>query len=104
MITFLEKYKKYKLKYKKLKNHLGGNINRIKAEELYKSRKYTEAFKLYQFAMEQGDIDSYYKVVRMYEDGIGVEKDNSKANKIRQKADKLNFEKNLKTMEEGDIY
>ena len=46
MINFLEKYKKYKLKYKKLKNQLGGNINRIKAESLYNSDP-KKAFELY---------------------------------------------------------
>jgi TPR repeat protein len=90
MIKFFEKYKKYKLKYKKLKNQLGGNINRIKAEELYRKNP-KEAFELYQLAMTQGDIDSYYKVAQMYEKGKGVEKDISKADKLKKEADKLNF-------------
>jgi len=97
MINFLEKYKKYKLKYKKLKNQLGGNINRINADELYNSNP-KKAFELYQLAMTQGDINSYYKVAQMYEEGIGVEKDDSRAVQIRKEADKLNFDNFLRTM------
>lgn len=83
--TYKQKYLKYKFKYNKLKFQIGGNQNRIEANDLYCTNP-LRAFQLYKKAIEEGDIESYNRLAKMYEDGYGVEKNESEANKIRKMA------------------
>ena len=83
--TYKQKYLKYKFKYNKLKFQIGGNKNRIEANNIYCTEP-SRAFQLYKKAIEEGDIESYNKLAKMYEDGYGVEKNESEANKIRKMA------------------
>ena len=75
MIDFYkQKYLKYKLKYNKLKFQIGGNKNRIEADYLYDTEP-CKAFQLYKMAIKDGDIESYYKLAKMYINGYIVKKD-----------------------------
>jgi hypothetical protein len=95
--TYKQKYLKYKLKYNKLKFQIGGNKNRIEANNIYCTEP-SRAFQLYKKAIEEGDIESYNKLAKMYEDGYGVEKNESEANKIRKMAQVNTFNNFLVTM------
>jgi hypothetical protein len=81
--TYKQKYLKYKLKYNKLKFQVGGNKNRIEANNIYVTDP-CRAFLLYKKAIEEGDIISYDNLANMYENGIGVTQDYSEAKKIRK--------------------
>ncbi len=83
MNTYKQKYLKYKLKYNKLKFQTGGNKNRFEANDLYCTEP-LKAFQLYKKAIDEGDIESYNRLAKMYEDGHGVEKNESEANKLRK--------------------
>lgn len=79
--TYKQKYLKYKVKYNKLKFQIGGNKNRIEADNIYDTEP-CRAFQLYKMAIKEGDIESYYKLAKMYKNGYVVSKDDIEAEKI----------------------
>jgi hypothetical protein len=81
--TYKQKYLKYKIKYNKLKFQIGGNKNRIEANSIYDTDP-LKASRLYQQAIEEGDIESYHKLAKMYEKGHGVVQNFSEANKLNK--------------------
>ncbi|MBO7327855.1 MAG: hypothetical protein J6W00_03685 [Lentisphaeria bacterium] len=51
----------------------------LKGEQLFSEKKYSEAVKFFDDAADFGDFNAIYRIGQCYENGVGVEKDVSKA-------------------------
>jgi hypothetical protein len=85
--SFKDKYLKYKLKYNNLKFQIAGYKHRISGDENYESNP-SLAAEFYQKAIDEdeNDLESYFKLGKMYENGIGVNTNIYKAQCLYKKA------------------
>ncbi len=92
--SFKDKYLKYKLKYNNLKFQIAGNEYRISGNEYrisgdqnYESNP-SLAAEFYQKAIDEdeNDLEAYFKLGKMYENGIGVNSNIYKAQCLYKKA------------------